>query len=342
MSRRRPEVLAIAGTGQNGATLLTRMLGRLAGFVAVGELGRLWDTGLIENRLCGCGVPFHECPFWTRVGEVGFGGWSTVDGYEVSRLREAVRLKRRFRELPREPIPDLRKIASPQLLPFRLASGLWPEYHANVRRYADLMERLYDAIAHVSNAEIIVDSMKAPYHVYLLRRLPLDVRVVHLVRDSRGVAHSQAKLVRKQGSTGRYRGQRTPAKSGVRWDWVNLMFHLLSRMDVSSAVIRYEDVVITPKEQLRRIAALAGVPPASLDLSFIRDSDVDLPPDHLVAGNRMRMEAGPIRLQVSEEWKTELPKTQRRIVSLLTWPLISRYSYVGRKADLARRPRLET
>jgi len=35
------EVLCLAGTSENGATPLTRMLGRLPGFVAVGEIGYL-------------------------------------------------------------------------------------------------------------------------------------------------------------------------------------------------------------------------------------------------------------------------------------------------------------
>lgn len=322
------EVLAIAGTGQNGATVLTRMLGRLPGFVAVGELGRLWDTGIVENRLCGCGLPFHDCPFWTRVGEVGFGGWETVDGYEVSRLREAVRLKRRLRAVPHEPITELRKIASPQLLPFLLAQSLWPAYRRNVERYAELMGRLYGAIAEVSGRGVVVDSMKVPYHVFLLRHVQVDLRVVHLVRDSHGVAHSQAKVVQKQGPTaGRYRGRRHPVKTAIRWDWVNLVFHLLSRMGVRSALVRYEDVISSPAIQLERIAELAGAAIGSDDLAFIRGPEVELPPEHLVAGNRVRMETGSIRLRVSDEWKTELPASLRRVVSLLTWPLSRRYGY---------------
>jgi hypothetical protein len=300
----------------------------LPGVIAVGELGRLWDTGIVENRRCGCGLPFDECPFWTRVGQVGFGGWEAVDGYEISRLREAVRLKRRLRALPREPITELRKIASPQLLPFLLAPSLWPHYRRNVKRYAELMGRLYRAIAEVSGQSVVVDSMKVPYHVFLLRHVPVDLRVVHLVRDGHGVAHSQAKVVQKQGpATGRYRGRRHPAKTAIRWDWVNLVFHLLARMGVRSALVRYEDVISSPAAQLERIAELAGVPIGSDDLAFIRGPEVDLPPDHLVAGNRVRMEAGSIRLRVSDEWKTELPASLRRVVSLLTWPLSRRYGY---------------
>jgi len=38
-----PPVLAIAGAGLSGSTLLCRMLGELPGFVAIGEVGRIWE-----------------------------------------------------------------------------------------------------------------------------------------------------------------------------------------------------------------------------------------------------------------------------------------------------------
>lgn len=329
--RVRPELLAIAGTGQNGATLLCRMLGELPGFVGVGEIGRLWDTGLIENRDCSCGVPFRGCPFWTGVGDVGFGGWDNVDGYEVSRLREAVRLRRPLRSLPQAPISEIHALSARHLLPLRLAARASSEYRNNLHRYAELMGRLYGAIAQVAGAHVVVDSMKFPYHVHVLPQVPgVDLRFVHLVRDSRGVAHSQTKTVQKQGTARRYRRQRHPFKTALRWDWVNLTIHSLTQAGTPSTLVRYEDVVSDPAEQLRRIARFAGAPLASDDIWFIRGTEVDLPSGHLVAGNRMRMEAGPIRLRVSDGWKTELPPRQRRLVSVLTWPLIRRYAYVGR------------
>lgn len=333
---RRPELLAIAGTGQNGATLLCRMLGELPGFVGVGEIGRLWDTGLIEDRDCSCGVPFRGCPFWTRVGDVGFGGWDNVDAVEVSRLREAVRLRRPLRSLPRAPVSDIHARSARHLLPFRLAARIPSEYRGNLRRYAELMGLLYGAIARVAEARVVVDSMKFPYHVRTLPQVPgVDLRFVHLVRDSRGVAHSQTKTVQKQGAAGRYRRQRHPAKTALRWDWVNLTIHSLTRAGTPSMLVRYEDVVSGPAEQLRRIAGFAGVPIGPDDIGFIRGTEADLPGGHLVAGNRMRMEAGPITLRVSDAWKTQLPPGQRRLVSVLTWPLIRRYSYVGPGTELA-------
>lgn len=332
-----PELLAIAGTGQNGATLLCRMLGELPGFVGVGEIGRLWDTGLIENRDCSCGVPFRSCPFWTAVGDVGFGGWDNIDSYDVSRSREAVRLRRPLRSLPRSPISEIHARSARHLMSFRLAARASSEYRNNLRRYAELMGRLYGAIAQVAGARVVVDSMKFPYHVQVLPHVPgVDLRFVHLVRDSRGVAHSQTKTVTKQGEAGRYRRQRHPLNTALRWDRVNLTIHSLSRAGTPSALVRYEDVVSAPAEQLLRIARFAGAPVTSDDLGFIRGNEIDLPSGHLVAGNRMRMQAGPLELRVSDGWKTELPPNQRRLVSVLTWPLIRRYAYVGRGTGAGR------
>ncbi len=327
----RPTLLAIAGTGQNGATLLCRMIGELPGFVGVGEIGRLWDTGLIENRDCSCGVPFRECPFWSKVGDVGFGGWDRIDGYEISRLREAVRLRRPLRSLPPTSISEIHSLSARHLMPFRMAAFASADYRANVERYAEVLGRLYGAIAQVAEARVVTDSMKFPYHIHVLRHVPgIDLRFLHLVRDSRGVAHSQTKAVRKQGAAGRYRRQRHPVKLALRWDWVNLTIHSLTRTGAPSTLVRYEDAVSDPMNQLRRIAGFAGAPVEPDEIGFIRGMQADLPSGHLVAGNRMRMEAGPITLRVSDGWKTELPSKQRRIVSMLTWPLIRRYSYVGR------------
>src|SRR6476469_754930 len=54
-------VLFIAGWGRSGSTLLDRMLGQVPGVFSAGELRDIWDRGVREDRLCGCGQPFHEC-----------------------------------------------------------------------------------------------------------------------------------------------------------------------------------------------------------------------------------------------------------------------------------------
>lgn len=112
--------------------------------------------------------------------------------------------------------------------------------------------------------------------------------------------------------------------------WINLAFLALSRLGVRSALVRYEELVRQPQRELRRISELAGVRIGDEDLAFIAVDEADLPPDHLVAGNRMRLQSGPVRLRTDDEWRTGLTPRQRQVVSLVTWPLLWGYGYVGR------------
>jgi Sulfotransferase domain len=311
-------LVCIAGTGQNGATLLSRLMGRIPGFVAVGEIGYVWDKALIENVECGCGLPFRECPFWTKVGEEAFGGWDRVDPSEALRLRGAAKL----RGWP---------LAHPLSLLFILRPSIWPRYKRDLAEYSDLMRRLYEGISAVSGKDTIVDSMKRPSHVYMMRDMAdVKLRVVHLVRDSRGVAYSNLKWVHRQDSTkANYRTRRPPWKAAGRWMWINVSFHLLRRLGVASTVTRYETFVAEPRTELARIATFAGVRVEDDDLAFINGNEVDLGTDHLVAGNRMRFESGVLRLNVDQEWRAKLTGMQRNVVSALTWPLLRRYGYLG-------------
>ena len=313
------KVVCIAGTGQNGATVLSRMLGRLPGMVAAGEVGFLWDRALLGDQPCGCGQPFSRCPFWSRVGDEAFGGWSGVDPRRATELRDAILLRRRHLSLP-------------MAFPFMLWPGLSPRYSRNLQAYAGLVRRLYEGIRTASGAEVIVDSTKVPGHAYMLRRMEgVDVRVVHLVRDSRGVAYSNLRLVERQSSIGgkTHRGRHAPHNTAARWMWINLSIEVLARLGGPSMRVGYESLIRSPREELERIMAFAGSSVAAGDLDFVRDGEVDLPVGHLVAGNRMRQLTGRVPLRVDDAWRTGLDPRQQRLVHLMTWPLLRRYGIRG-------------
>jgi len=42
-------------------------LGSLDGVFCDGEIRHLWERGLRDDRLCGCGVSFRTCPVWRSV-----------------------------------------------------------------------------------------------------------------------------------------------------------------------------------------------------------------------------------------------------------------------------------
>jgi hypothetical protein len=304
-------VLYIGGWGRSGSTLLAHVLAEVPGFVSVGELRYVWQAGPEANELCGCGLTFDECPFWTAVGEEAFGGWENIDVNEVLALESAV----------------LRHRNVPLLLMGKLA----PEHQRKVRRYAELTASLYRAIQKVSGAEVVVDSTKNPPYAYFLRAAQasgLRLRVLHLVRDSRGAAHSWAKrMARPEITNGdAFFQEFSPLKAGVRWMECNLAFEALRRLRVPTVGMRYEALAADPRGELERMFAEMGEA-GEHDLSAVGDS-VEVSGQHSVRGNPMRFAHGRQKVRTDEAWRTGMATKTRSIVVLVTWPLLLRYGYL--------------
>ena len=308
----RPDVsvLFIGGLGRSGSTLLDRMLGQLPALFSAGELRDLWQRGIVENRLCGCGTPFLECPFWTDVGARAFGGWDQVDVQEAIQLSHAVDRHSR--------------------LLFLLRPRLSPSFARQLERYVALVGPLYSATGAAAGGRIVIDSSKAPSTAFLLRRVPgVHLRAVHLLRDSRGVAYSWNKTVVRPDTPGRTVTMHRyhPSRIGVRWVTRNKMMERLEHRGVPSVRVRYEQLVRDPRGEIQRILEGLDVPFELSQLDFLSDGAAALGPNHTVMGNPMRMEVGTVQLRLDEEWRRLMPKGQSGIVTLLTRPLLRRYGY---------------
>ena len=307
MSELDQKVLYIGGFGRSGSTLVERILGQLPGFCSSGEVVFIWQRGLIDGQLCGCGVPVPECEFWSRVGKTAFGGWDQIDASEMLALQKRVDRNR--------------------YIPSMVAPRLRPAAQADLDRYTDVLSRLYRAIGEVAGARVVIDASKHASTAFLLRRVPgIDLRVVHLVRDSRGVAYSWTKEVKKPEITGddAFMPQYSPTSSGRQWVAYNLMFDALGLLD-RTMLLRYEALMANPREGLERILAHADEPSTTFD--FLGDGWVDLGVDHTVAGNPMRFHQGRLDLRLDQAWTTKLPERDRKVVTAITWPLQLRYGY---------------
>jgi hypothetical protein len=294
------------------------MLDRLPRFFSAGELRRIWKQGVLTNDLCSCGEVFRACPFWRRVGEEAFGGWDNVDAAEV------VAFDQRFVRI--------------RFLPLLLAPGIWPGFRARRNQYRDVVARLYRAVYRVSGGSIVVDTSKDPVYLLFLRGLEgVDVRGVHLVRDSRGVAYSCTKEVYRPGPRGtrvamnRFR----PGQVGPRWCLTNIAFRLLGLGLVPQLFVRYEQLSIAPKRHLGHVITHVGEHVEEDDLSFLHASSFDLADSHTFVGNPLRFRRGAIPIRVDDEWREKLDPNQRRLVSLLTWPFLLRYGYLSRPKGLS-------
>lgn len=307
------KVLYIAGFGRSGSTLLDRLLGSTSRFHSGGELGGVWRQGLINDRLCSCGVRFSDCPFWQKVGSNSF---SSLPAHEIEAvvryLRSVFPIRRIWRILMSR---------TKRRMLMSAPADFW-----------DIIGRLYTAIRDTSGQQVVIDSSKlATYLVMLAHVSSVDVHVVHLVRDPRAVAHSWLRPLVTD-PDGRTTMSRLGAvKSAVLWMILNGVVEWVAlRMDLPYIRVRYEDLVRDPTRIVGQLRSriLGG---ARLDLEeagLLEERNIYLEPFHSISGNPMRFQQGLTPIVEDAAWRSG-SLGRKIIVEAITFPLRWRYGYRG-------------
>lgn len=308
MNSGRTKVLYVAGLGRSGSTILANSLGQIDGFFSAGELNFIWKHNVLENRLCGCGEPFHECPVWTGVMDEAFGGMDSVDARGMMRLQA---LGARTRHVP-------------AMLTRRGEKTI----RGRVEPLLDSTGKLYRAIGEVTGSRVIVDSSKEPAYGYAVGMIPdLDFYVLHLIRDPRAAAYSWLKKKPQPDSEKiEYMHRINPTKSAALWDSWNAAAEALWRCAPERYLrLRYEDFVASPRQSFEEILELIGEQDSEPPLAGERE--VKLGVSHTVSGNPNRFETGAVELRLDHEWRKKMTRRDRAIVTGLTFPLLKRYHY---------------
>jgi glycosyltransferase involved in cell wall biosynthesis len=303
-----PPVVYIAGSGRSGSTILERVLGGMPGFVNVGELIDLSRRPRDSER-CGCGLPFTSCPFWLGVGKRAFGGWDNGCLSELGRLQARVARQRHV----------------PRLAALRAAGS---GFQADVSAYGACHKKLYGAIAVEAGADYVVDSTKWPVQALALARAGLDIRVIHLVRDARGVAHSMGKGVSRPHALGEseFMWHNPPAGAAVRWTAFQAQAELLRGCGLRVTRMNYEDFVCEPRRTVEAALAALGLPHGPAELAHVQGSQVVLGKSHGLSGNPSRFrDDGETALHPDEAWHHQMPRSDRVIVASIALPFLLRY-----------------
>lgn len=297
----------IAGSGRSGSTVLATILGSHPDIVNLGELERLPRDGWTRNRYCSCGRRALACPFWSEVRQRWLSAVPDADADELLSLQD------RFTDRT-----GLLRHLTPG------AGG-----GRGFRRYAELTGALLECTLDASGARVAVDSSKRPARALALARVPgVDLRILHLVRDGRGVLCSLRQAYEKNEKKGIERPIRPKPtwRVAALWTFANLSAEYACRHvdDGHSELLRYEHLVQNPVSALARIGDLAD-----LDLGFLgkraaRGGSFDA--GHAIAGNRVRMQE-EIRLRPDREWHERLAERNRHLFWLLAGLVMRRYGY---------------
>jgi UDP-N-acetylglucosamine transferase subunit ALG13 len=302
-------VLFVGSVPRSGSTIVSDLLNEHPHMVNIGELVHMWERGLIENNLCGCGQTFSDCEFWSKVGEIAFGGWGHISGERMHTLQ---RRADRTRYIPALLMPRVSRSMATSIV-----------------QYGAVITRILRAALEVSGAPVVVDTSKHVSTALLLRQLPdIDLRVLHLIRDPRGVANSWSKSIQRPEVQGENRemDKLHPGRIGLRWLWFNWAFSNMDRIGVPVATVRYEDFVVEPIATLDQIFDFADVDPMGDDI-LGGSEPVMLGEGHSVSGNPRRLERKPVEIRADEGWRTNLDPKMKQLVGRITRPMLSRYQY---------------
>jgi len=312
MNDKKIKILFIIGNNRSGTTILQNILGQLDGYVSVGELKYIWDRGFLRNKLCGCGVPFRECEFWTTISEHPPSIINKYDPYQLFQLGESFRVQ----HLPSTVIPYNRK-----------------KLFSRLATYMEAVENTYQAIQSVTGSRIIVDSSKNPAYGYLLSHMSsIDLHILHVIRDSRAVAYSWSKKKLFQPGTTNpyYMPQKGPLICALQWNVRNAFIELwFQRSGKNYRQLRYEDFVKAPCQTVESIIDFVGEPATSLP--FISDTDVLLEKNHSVFGNLVRFQTGKVSIRHDVAWMSKFSNLSKALVTLLTLPWLFKYGYLTKK-----------
>ena len=302
MSDTAQKIVMIVGAGRSGSTLLSQLLGEVNGWFAVGELKYLWDAGFGRNQLCACGTALRDCDFWTEV-------LSNVVREDLAAIAKFAVLRDRVGHRTR-----LLQLMYPWIRSNAFEEALY--------KYACFLEEFVRAVARTSRSSVIVDASKDPAHalVYLCAD-NVDLRVVHLIRDPRAVAHSKGR--RKQKTAIKTHKEYMPTGSAVAtslgWSTVNLASWLALRTSDSYLQVNYEDLVRDPSNTILQIIEFSGEPRTTLP--FIQGRQASISRSHTALGNPSRSSGGTVRIRLDDAWVAEMSTVRKVLVAAVTWPV---------------------
>lgn len=288
-------IIYLVAAGHSGSTLLDLIMGSHSQIFGVGEFQQYFFMPGI-TKSCMCGKKAIDCPFWKKV----FKNLNLESGLTPYRKKRDFLLNRK---------------------------NYLDSYHKkpiNLKKYIKLNEELYENILKYSGKKIIFDSSKWPERVeLLLNSNKLDIIILHLVRNGKGVTWSW----RNRHSN---RGEKKTTWSVLnKWDkypdfikGILTMYHWLrrnlyieiikKRNKVKFIFLRYEDFVKSPENVLRRVLKKLNLSFEAQMIDFKNKGN-----HHQIAGNpRVRTRQG-IEIKEDTYWKKDMPLIYRITFDLL-------------------------
>lgn len=188
-----------------------------------------------------------------------------------------------------------------------------PKYNDYIYRKAKRNIDLANVILDIVNKDIFFDASKTPNRIKFLKQyLDCEFKVIHLVKDGRGVFDSHK------------RNKRGISDEGAisAWKKANLLAEreLKSLEKGNKYLLRYKKLVTDPESELRRLSDFIGVEYNSQCLDF-RNFD-----HHIIGNTKMRLDTRT-EIFYDEKWKQSLSPEQLKLFERLAGDMNRGYGY---------------
>jgi hypothetical protein len=305
MSRPSPVFVSVETTSFSGATLLAFLLNAHPEIASIGEMNGIFAKEDPNDYLCSCGQKIKSCDFWQAV------TWAM---HERGHTFDVANFDLEFALGGPEIIQKLRRGSFRNNTLDALRDDIlyaWPGERQQIERIVARNQAFIEAILAVTGKKVLVDTAKDRIRLRALRKFSdLDVRVIHLIRDVRGVVASWLR-----------RGRDNLPEATRQWvKWHRRLEIMWGSLPADQYLrVRYEDLCRDVPATLKQIHHFCGVDD-QLEIKDFREA-----PHHIV-GNKMRL-ANLSQIKLDERWKESLTPTQLREIDQLAGKLNQRYGY---------------
>jgi hypothetical protein len=317
----------LLAASHSGSTLLAMLLGAHRDAATVGEL-KATSLGNPDQYRCSCGSLLKSCEFWlkvnARMAEKGI-------PFQITQARTSIHevpskyahrlLKPLYRDEPWETARDI-------------ALSFSPAWRRHLKETQQRNLALVETLHELTGAKIIIDSSKLALRAkYLLRADSLEIKIIRLIRDGRGVSLTYtdewnfadaSNPALRAGGTGdieRKQQNRPMSEAAREWRRSNEAADALVKTLSTSQYlqVKYEDLCSNPDSVLQTICEFLKLDPARLVKNF---RSVE---KHVV-GNGCRFDTtSDIRLD--DRWKTHLSKEDLQTFDAVAGDLNRKYGY---------------
>jgi hypothetical protein len=286
--------VVLASTAYAGSTMLSFLLGAHPEISTTSEVSGTRREHQMDGFECSCRARMVDCEFWQAVRAAmrarGYADFELANfglGFDYRGPGWPSRIVMGGLPIPAfEPTRDV------------LVRAL-PGHRARMAAIADRSRAFAEVVMELTGTHAFVDASKERMrllHLYRLLHGSMDVRVIHLVRDVRGVVESTLRRSKKPNLTA----------AGAARNWADTNAIILRNMaalpDGQKTTVRYEDLCRDPEGTMARLYRFCGADPD------IRLADVAGSPQHLL-GNRMRLD-GVGEISLDERWRAALEPPQ--------------------------------